>query len=65
MFIHSFTKFKKKFKPKKIYAKVKKNNKVSQNFFLKNSFENINYSKKIFKKLINYNKYVFYKFNVH
>jgi RimJ/RimL family protein N-acetyltransferase len=65
IFICSFTKFKKKFKPKKVFAKVKKNNKASQKFFMKNSFENIHYSKKIFKKLINYNKYVFYKFNIN
>lgn len=65
MFIYSFAKFKKKFKPKKIFAKVKKNNKASQKFFIKNNFENICYSKKNFKKLINCHEYIFYKFIIN
>jgi spore coat polysaccharide biosynthesis protein SpsF len=64
MLSYSVAKFKEKFKLIKIVAKVKKHNKRSQKFFIKNGFKNIRYCKKVFKKLISYNKYVFYKLNM-
>lgn len=64
MLTSSVTKLKKKLNLIKIVAKVKKDNKRSRKFFIKNGFKNIRYCKKVFKKLISYNKYIFYKLNI-
>lgn len=64
LFIYSLKCLKNNFNTLKIFAKVKSHNQRSQNFFMKNGFKKTRYSKKIFKKLIGYNKYVFYKLKI-
>lgn len=64
LLIYSLSRLKKNFNTLKIFAKVKKNNERSQIFFIKSGFKKTRYSKKIFKKLIGHNKYVFYKLKI-